>query len=935
MTPLRLELEGFGCFRDPLALSFEELGLFAIAGPTGAGKSTLLDAITYALYGQTARLGARGLDALISPGADRLAVELTFEGAGGTYRVVRTADRGATGNVTRNTRILRLGPDAEWVQLPESERLRDADAKLQEIVGLDYDGFTRAVLLPQGAFDEFLRGDSGKRRKLLTNLLGLDRIEAMQREAGRRFREAETRAQALGVRLAEDYADATPERQRDLRRELERLEAERTERQERQAAREAALGALEEVRALALERDRRQADLERLEAQLEEIERASERLDRAKRAQLLAPQLRHLDTLQTRAEAARAERLKVRGELDTFEQAARAADEARKAAACALAQQRQPLAERIEAATHALPLAEALARRGGDLSLAERAEPGVAYEESAWEELERLRARLPALARAVREARESGAARERAGASLEAAAARVRQLEGEMAALEEAGKLARERHEAAQRELELAVRDDHAAALRAGLAPGDPCPVCGQPVQELPPGAQTEVAAARAAVERAAAELTALREEYQEKRSALLEAQGRAEERGAALEEATARKERAERDAAAAMEGFGAVLGEDGAFTPEAAEARLRDARQGQLAALARLVSNATGGEEPARVRSALTRELEGLERAQREAEAAAARAEQEAQGWRTRAELLERQLGQLEEDLAAAGAELLAAAGRTGFAELAELRAALLPDEEVARLEGRLVAFEDERRAHAARLAELVEQLAGRSFDPAAYDRLMAERDAAAEELSGMEREAGRLQRELASVGERLERARELRRELAEWERRYDVYRQLHLDLRGNQFPEYLLAHAQRQLAARASGILRQVTDGRYDLRLVDGEYFVSDAWHPGDLRSARTLSGGETFIASLALALALSETIAGSHSLGALFLDEGFGTLDALTLESVAGVLEALSGEGRMVGIITHVTELTEKLPDRLLVSKGPGGSSAAWDA
>lgn len=141
-------------------------------------------------------------------------------------------------------------------------------------------------------------------------------------------------------------------------------------------------------------------------------------------------------------------------------------------------------------------------------------------------------------------------------------------------------------------------------------------------------------------------------------------------------------------------------------------------------------------------------------------------------------------------------------------------------------------------------------------------------------------------------------------------------------------------MTQVQQRLARRASFILRQVTDGRFDLLLADGDYAVVDAWSDGEQRSARTLSGGESFVASLALALALSDTLAGSAALGALFLDEGFGTLDRETLDAVATVLESLTDEGRMVGVITHVPELSDRLPARLVVSKGPSGSTVAWD-
>ena len=141
-------------------------------------------------------------------------------------------------------------------------------------------------------------------------------------------------------------------------------------------------------------------------------------------------------------------------------------------------------------------------------------------------------------------------------------------------------------------------------------------------------------------------------------------------------------------------------------------------------------------------------------------------------------------------------------------------------------------------------------------------------------------------------------------------------------------------MTRVQSDLAVRASQILRDATEGRYDLRLKDNEYHVLDAWHTGELRSVKTLSGGETFIASLALALALSDSVAGNATLGALFLDEGFGTLDLETLDSVASVLEALTQQGRMVGVVTHVRALSERLPSRLKVRKQPEGSVVYWD-
>jgi exonuclease SbcC len=123
-------------------------------------------------------------------------------------------------------------------------------------------------------------------------------------------------------------------------------------------------------------------------------------------------------------------------------------------------------------------------------------------------------------------------------------------------------------------------------------------------------------------------------------------------------------------------------------------------------------------------------------------------------------------------------------------------------------------------------------------------------------------------------------------------------------------------------------------LSQGRYRLAFEGDEFFVEDRQNGDERRSVRTLSGGETFLASLALALALSEQIqslAVTHRarLESLFIDEGFGNLDPEVLEVAAEALTQLGGQDRMVGVITHVAELAERLPVRIEVRPLPGGS------
>jgi exonuclease SbcC len=145
---------------------------------------------------------------------------------------------------------------------------------------------------------------------------------------------------------------------------------------------------------------------------------------------------------------------------------------------------------------------------------------------------------------------------------------------------------------------------------------------------------------------------------------------------------------------------------------------------------------------------------------------------------------------------------------------------------------------------------------------------------------------------------------------------------------LRANNFEAWLLEEALDALVEGASRILRELSSGQYDLIHDDREFFVVDHHDAGLRRAVRTLSGGETFQASLALALALADQLGGmspTASLESIMLDEGFGTLDASTLDSVAATLENLAATGdRMVGVVTHVQALAERIPVRFEITK-----------
>lgn len=149
---------------------------------------------------------------------------------------------------------------------------------------------------------------------------------------------------------------------------------------------------------------------------------------------------------------------------------------------------------------------------------------------------------------------------------------------------------------------------------------------------------------------------------------------------------------------------------------------------------------------------------------------------------------------------------------------------------------------------------------------------------------------------------------------------------------LRSNGFEQWLMAGALTELVGGANDLLSQLSNGGYSLHSDDsGTFSIIDHRNADEIRSVATLSGGETFLVSLALALSLAETLAakGGSGLDAIMLDEGFGSLDDESLDTVASVLEELTGRGLMVGIITHVKELAAQAPVRYEVTREPTGA------
>jgi exonuclease SbcC len=959
----RLEVTAFGPFAGTVAVDFERLssaGLFLLSGATGAGKTSVLDAVCFALYGDVPgdRSTAKRLRAdQAEPDAEpRVSLEATLSSR--RFRIVRTPawqrpKKRGTGTTTAQASVhVAERVRGEWVTL--ATRLDEAGLLVSGLIGMNLTQFTQVAMLPQGRFQTFLRAKSEDRHKLLHQLFRTGRFEDVEtwlrdRRLGLR-RAAETAHRTLAdtvSRVSEtiasplpdgwDVADLTvPAADGTLATWAEELVADAAERSAVATAELTAATAgearartgLQEGRTLAERRDavvRARAERTRLDDLEETVAAARAELAAAARASTVEP----VHRIVVRAEAARAaaaERLAGLeiGEDDRarLEGADREALETEATARAALPRERQ-LAELTSEV-------EGLRRRVTGLD----AEHGrtVTARESA-EALVEVTAQVAEVERQV----EAALTCSRLEVAL--AEARAEQLDA--------------------RELVAARRDDlfdihrrriegMAAELAGALAVGACCPVCGSdhhPGKAVPaPGAPDESAehAARQQLDDANLLEHAHGSRVHDLTTQLSQARARAgETRVDDLREqlGTLRAQAAGLvvDLTAGGGGSGddvealgarlATLDRDRAGTAE--RLRLTEERHAEVSAeLAGLLAD-TGAPD---LSSLLVRASEQRDRAR-----AGLAALDEAATSRT---------AQVEAAEAFDGA--LRAAG---FPDATTALDAIRTPRQCTDLEARV--RDHERRADAVAAVldapgaeQLLEQPAP---DLAALGIAhTAALDALAAARSSVDRWSRRTTR-LTELRVALDDA------LATWRPLHEEWRlaaELSAFCEGKaadnrlqmRLSAYVLAYRLSQVVAAANERLGRMSDTRYTLehtgRAGAGEtrgglsLRVRDDWS-GEARDPATLSGGETFVVSLALALGLADVITqevGGADLDTLFVDEGFGSLDADTLDDVLDTLDSLRDGGRIIGVVSHVAEMRDRIPTQLVVTKARTGSTLA---
>ncbi|MGW3186897.1 AAA family ATPase [Streptomyces ardesiacus] len=986
----RLDITAFGPFGGSQSVDFDDLsaaGLFLLHGPTGAGKTSVLDAVCYALYGSVPgarQSGGQGMTLRSDHAATGTRTEVRLELTVAERRLEitrqppweRPKKKGVGTTVDKAQTWLREYDvtAGTWKDLSRSHQ--EVGEEITQLLGMSREQFCQVVLLPQGEFARFLRADAEARGKLLGRLFDTRRFAEVEKHLAERRRGTEARVREGDAALladahrmqqaagsAMDLPELAPGEPGLADAVLEAAALARATARERLAVADCRLTATESARDAA-ERDLADArELDRLQRRFAEArERAArlaeraddhravrERMERGRKAEAVAPALELRDAAET--EHRRAAAAEARARVPLPRALADAGPAGLAAAARRAAEELGGLASARRAERR---LAELVREREG-LDRQEHADEEVRQEAEAWLadwETTRagLQARVDSAQEAATRAEQLAVQRDPAQRRLVAARRRDRLTDDTEAARRQALALAEAAVEARGAWLDLKEQRLHgiAAELAANLTDGAPCAVCGA-TEHPAPARKGAGHVDRAAEERALAAYQAADERRADAerrlgtvREALAAATAEAGDAPTArlAEEA----EEIERDYTRAR------TDASGLHPAQEALRRAEHEREERVAA-----------QQQAAVRSASRVEArERLEREQTSLQAELTRARGAAESVETRAAQLERQATLLTEAadtsraaadtaqrLKDADARLADAAFRAGFDTPAEAAAALLDDAAHRELQRRLDAWQSEDAAVRAVLAEADTADAARRppADLAAAERAAADagrrlreaasaRDAAARccaELDRLSAQAATAVRRLAPLREEHTRVARLASLAAGTSA--DNERRMRLE-------SYVLAARLEQVAAAATARLLRMSSGRYTLVHSDDRtgrgrsglgLHVVDAW-TGRERDTATLSGGETFFASLALALGLADVVtdeAGGVRLDTLFIDEGFGSLDDQTLDEVLDVLDALRERDRSVGIVSHVADLRRRVHAQLEVVKGRSGS------
>ncbi len=991
-----LEIEGFGPYKQRQLVDFDRFagdGLFLITGKTGAGKSSILDAICFALYGSVPRYDGTesNLRSDHCAADDPTRVEHVFTVHDTDYRLARSPaydrpkKRGVGMALEKATAELAVRRGDHWEGIAAIPA--QVGPEVRRIVGLTKDQFLQVILLAQNRFQEFLLAKNDDRQKVLRSLFGTHRfldIETalvdQRKELDERLRTAREaiavdaahaaalrgNGEANGEPGADDTSTPTPldpelgwfeqglaalaDRLRAATDAATRADAEFT-------VADRAHRALEKTRAQQERRDDARHRLAELEAERDAVVLDRDSLDLARHAAAATPQVTARRTAAAALDSARSAETVARegyrthfaGDRSPSTSHLRAEiDEIRET----LGTLSDALAD--EATLPALTDATDTLQRGCD-DLATKVAERIALAQSRPAELEDIRSRLGDV-KVLAAAAPHAAERVERLTGAHKAATTVDRLEPKLtAALAAATTASGEAAASATLVHDLMAQrlSGHAAELAGELREGEACSVCGSAEHPAPTtfdGALVtpdDIERARSAASARQADLDSAHEATKDLDRRVAEARAIAgdktsEHLQADLAEA---RERLAAAVAAAAESTALEL-ELLRLTTELAEGATaldqirsdRDDAERQLvesrtrcSSLEARIATHRGDFDSVAAREATLRQQLDAASALGDAIAAVS----------ARAETLD-----------AAAAAVREVLDEHGFADESSVVDARRDASAVAVIEARIRLFDDALAAAAATLAEpaiaavpdatveLLPAEAVRDASADARDAALAARTSLGARVEQLGTIVASARRRIAASGAMLNEQRQLRELANAVEGKEPNDKRMRLET-------YVLAARLEEIVAAANARLRTMTSGRYALEHDDAIGYrnvqsglglaIRDE-HSGRARATHSLSGGETFLASLALALGLAEVVqnqAGGIRLDTLFIDEGFGSLDGDTLEIAMSTLDSLRAGGRTIGLISHVEAMKEQITAHLEITVSSNGWSEIADA
>ena len=923
--------------------------IYALTGPTGAGKTTILDAISLALYGRTprlARIGKTGNE-IMSRHSGTCHAEITFSTRTGRYRShwsQHRARRKAGGELQNPKHELADADSGELL----ATGLKDVAAAIERLTGMDYQRFTRAMLLAQGDFAAFLRAAPDERAPLLEQITGTEIYSRISIAVHERLRDALEQQRQLATETAGitplDAATHTA-----LTQESAALQKQLAALATRQQQTAAALARAQNIAELTAELARLDEQHTAHQAALARFAPERERLAAAQSAALLDADYARLDTL-------------------------RRAQQQNSRALAALDEQAPALARAHETANQALTAASARVHSEKQrLAAAQpRWQQTRAYDHTLRHQREQL-ATLEQRAAAHTAAQTALAAAEKYAAAARENSARAdvarKKTETALAAHLQ-GRLLREyraEKDNILRELAYHQRIADLEQQRAHLHDGEPCPLCGateHPYASELPAQPDDLTARLETLDTYIKRAETLGEQHENAQRALASAREKQQQTENTLALAA---EKARNSAVHAEQH--AALQQTHAQTLAARQALLanRDP-DAEETAQQHAIAEAEGAMEKARDTCQTAQTAAAANQQQRAQLHARLTAQQ--QELQTAEKQFAAALGMCSEIAAPSPAGRSPQRGRDGegvddvpcapkistfsisdhpHSNTSSRAATTFPDEtawqaarlpaatrealarQAAALDQQTLTLHTRQQDRAARLASLTAQ----STDDPDTATLQARQEADEHTRQQHQQTLAANQHRLAEhkrASERLAAQQQAIAKQAAETRRWQNLHELIGAADGKKYRNYAQSLTFASVIAQANRQLVQLSD-RYLLTADPArplELNIIDNYQGGETRSAKNLSGGESFIVSLALALGLAQMSGENMQIDTLFLDEGFGTLDEETLDSALETLSQLRTHGKHIGIISHVAALTERIATRIQITPQNGGNS-----